>query len=411
MDSILQNYITYINKNTFEQGTKDFLSHRCRFIGGSENYKATHTLSSKKQVLKNKLGLGYNLAGVPAIGWGNMHENTTRKISELLLNCTIREANGSIKHKNGINAYSPDGIGVVRLSKKSCKYIVERTGMHITRNLKSFISYLSIHPSEIIDKYGPEVICLFEFKTPYTRKLKNVFDKNEYSRQILVGLDTIDISILGIFVECDIKECLPDQLWFNKEYNHNGNSNSFYPEPPNIIGCSFLYPISDIAEMIDSCNNYLYGDIVDNIRVIPEEDFTLITGPIFVKENNSISLNEFGFIESCKFLDDPMIAEIKTLIRLIKLLKINQDIILEFYEQLTEIISEYIIGFEYWKLMKSQFFLFPKIPGIVDLWKEECKELIDFVNVNKGLELDVIEENINQFKSKFFNKRGETKKF
>jgi len=418
MDLILQNYIRYINKNTFEQGTKDFLEHRRRFIGGSENFKATHILSTKKRILENKLGLGYNLEGVPAIGWGNMHENTTRKISELLLNCTIREANGSIKHKNGVNAYSPDGIGVVRLSKKSCKYIKDKIHLRtkITRNLKSFISYLAIHPSEIIDKDGPEIICLFEFKTPYTRKIENVFKDNNYSRQILVGLDTIDICMLGIFVECDIKECLPDQLWFNKEYTHPGNSNSFYSSPPSIIGCSFLYPISDVAEIIDSCNNYIYQDIIDGVRVVPEKDFTLITGPIFIKEklnevSSKIILDEFGFIKSCKFLNEPEIAEIETLIKLVNIVDINQEVILSFYEQITEIISPFVIGFEYWKLMKYQFFLFPKIPGIVDLWEDECRELIDFIEQNKDLELDLIAENIKNFKSKFFNKKGETKKF
>lgn len=165
-------------------------------IGGSEvstvlglnPYKKVHSLIAEKTGLAD-----VEFKGNIATRWGNLFESVTRDYTVLVLqmesdngDCPIQET-GSLEGVVERQRYSPDGIGIVKLS----------TGQG---NQDYFL-------------------VLFEFKAPL-RSVPDMRVPKHYMPQIQTGLVSIPIAETGLFVNNMYRKCALKDLNFGMEYDH-----------------------------------------------------------------------------------------------------------------------------------------------------------------------------------------------
>ena len=238
LESLIRGFVKMTNYNTFKQNTPEWMANRRHTIGSSELQEATGTEKQKEKIIERKLGLAQDVSHIKAIMWGNVVEQTTLRVTSLLLGQNIYNINGSIVNKktkdaNGrpINSDSPDGLGGVliptsiwhmaqpidvrqlsifgntRFSRSAKK---EEYKMIVTSLLSGESEYfdteeeLLTFPPYVVPTVNDqelELVAHYEFKSPVSRTLKKGEMSDNYLFQKLSGLDTIDICNVGIFSE------------------------------------------------------------------------------------------------------------------------------------------------------------------------------------------------------------------
>jgi len=264
---LLSSYLHTVNVLPKQNGNQ-WQTNRCRSIGCSEIHLSQGTLNQVKTLIKNKTGCGVPLNYLSSINWGNHYEDDTRRFTEQMFNCKIYTPSGSIPSNNN-RSCSPDGLGIVIVPKEFCKEIYNPKHIQLYDhskiqnnntiiNLETFQKYYIHHHTN--NEYKP-LICLFEFKSPWSRQLSNKV-KPEYTKQVLGGLDIIGITSLGIFSECVFRSCILSDLSFTTTYNtdiHNKDDGIYNDITPYMIGMK-LYMIGEnyIENYIANCNKARY---------------------------------------------------------------------------------------------------------------------------------------------------------
>ena len=186
----LDKYISSLTAAPAQRST-EWYSLRQASIGGSEiaTILGTNPYSNLKNMILEKIGVK-SFSGSNATRWGSLFENVTKRFTEILFTCNIKET-GSIEGVIKQQRYSPDGLAVVRLLNEDNEY----------------------------EYY----IALFEFKSPYSSAPPGSIPKH-YIAQVQTGLLSIPLADFAIFVNNSYRKCALKDLSFNSVYDRNYHS-------------------------------------------------------------------------------------------------------------------------------------------------------------------------------------------
>lgn len=229
------------NGKTYKQGSDTHLELRRNYIGCSELYKAIGTLNMVKGIIKNKI-CPQPLNILPVTHGLHFEDNCEEFLGYILNNKRIYKAPGSILNPNIPNiACSPDGMGYLNVSafktykklKKGIEYVsISYSAPNRDELLNAFRSNLIspsiLSPSIEGEKEGEnesenEQPCLFEYKSPFSRRLKDGYISLDYEHQIQGGMQILGICEYACFFEGVFKLCSLDQLFGDWCYDMNYN--------------------------------------------------------------------------------------------------------------------------------------------------------------------------------------------
>lgn len=228
LNQALRNYISILNMDTAEPNTERWHRERSFTIGCSELYNVSGTANQVQTLLNRKRGMSVDLSRHRAVIWGNLFESSSKLVTEIILDTTIYNVNGSIKHTNIINSCSPDGIGIIKIPVRIWHKLMPANVQHFIKKGKRFSidAKLLIKPA-IIGGYDSwsegvwqpptitqdnhlemlEILALFEFKSPFSRVMEHTKIKPDYLFQVLGGTEIISCTKIGAFVEVWFSEC------------------------------------------------------------------------------------------------------------------------------------------------------------------------------------------------------------
>jgi hypothetical protein len=336
--------------------------------------------------------------------WGHIFEDTCRSVTQVLLNCNVHEAPGSIRSADGYISCSPDGIGIVRIPHKLIGRELKVADLKISRNkydfsnvvnfaepLKQYRRYQRINNSEG-DKYSALVeqmyynsIALFEFKSPYSRVLTNVVPQ-EYCYQVLCGLNVMSICKIGVYSESRFVTCLADQLDFSDSYlNFNTGgvdlSLEFHSREPFMVGCKF----------------YVFGDVSREVR--DSMGFTRIRNKFELMSITAVlePVKDFQCIDCC-FIRDDIYSSSRLLINfynnISKYCEVDFDTLAATYwtyqtdgdiSPLADLIrGPNVFAIQYWKLMDNRIAYFTRIADFAESQLPGAIEVVESVKLLAG---------------------------
>lgn len=404
------NLVKFFVSNSYRSSSVKNIGDRTKTIGGSEIFAACcSTPVSTRNVIKNKVGLGSSTFGGASIIHGNIYEATTMKIAMLELNCIIVEPNGGYKiNQYEHNSYSADGVGTVMVNRRVfdwflAKSCVNEKDIYAKANLggKKSNEYKNYIPA-IPHNMGGNIPMnlLFELKSTYTRVLDDTV-KKEYCHQILTGLDIIREAAGGIFVQCDIKPC--DKYDFSDDYHNKFGETllSSYEKEPTLLGKKYFIGLTENYRREDSVK-------LETFRVNDQGmahyanygvDYTSIDAPVFYMRDDVLIMDEFEFLKSLKDIKDhynttkdlriqieeaegPLLVMIEEAASAIMAAE-SDDLtkIGEFYDKLDVFFYDNLSAFAQnpWKLLKSEYHLFPSLKGFCSMYSDKCTDIIKAV--------------------------------
>lgn len=247
------------NGKTYKPGSDTHLELRRRYIGCSELYKANGTINMVRTIIKNKLyPLPLNI--LPVTHGLHFEDNCEEFLGLILNNKRIYKAPGSILNPSIPNiACSPDGLGYLNVSefnkykkyKKGIEYVsISNSAPNRDELLAAFHS--SSSPSiegeegnECEKGENKEEPCLFEYKSPFSRKLKDGYISQDYEYQIQGGMQILDICEYACFFEGVFKLCSLDQLFGTWCYDMNYNIYESLEDAKEIAKGIKLYFLKD----------------------------------------------------------------------------------------------------------------------------------------------------------------------
>lgn len=394
----LMNYYSVIYP---KQGSVEAMANRCKTIGCSEIHKVNHTKNSKMEVLKSKLGLTKSPKVVPLI-WGHNFEDTCKVATELLFDCEILTAPGSIRSNDNYISCSPDGIGVVRVPHtyakkktikltdipcKRLKYDFSKV-VNFTDPIKQYERFRRINNSpsdrysKLVDQIYFDAVALFEFKSPISRKLSGEIPQG-YCYQVLAGLNVMSVCDIGIYSESRFVCCNRQQLDFDCKHvdmdtGKPDDSLEFYTIVPFMIGCKF-YVFDGVPEDIRS--------LVNVHEVISKYDILQL--------NNNIEVTRDYYCIDCCFIRNDDYSSRSLLNKfyniLSKVMNVDFDQLSDAYwcfhnnrniEPLLNLVKHKdIFAVQYWKLMDNQVAYFRPIEDFIDRNLEGAIDVINSVNL------------------------------
>jgi len=364
----------------WENGIRQCEPNKERFnsVGRSEFYKITGSNNAKRDVVMKKT-FSKHINTVPT-SFGNIFEMSTQHICEILLNCEVCEMPASYKnHDDPYNSASLDGMGLVSIGPRTLKMIVNNfcAKKLDKKKLRRACLHIPISETDIGTGSLCKVPVLFEFKTPFSRKINGKICP-DYRFQVMSGLHMFPICKLGIFFEAEIKCCLEEHLWFNNlHYTDDFYVSESVEKNIFFICMKFLFS----TENYKSSKPFYHHNVVrkctnpDWIRLNFYEDYYAVDGPIFRKNNNIIEI-----IHSTEMLNiynyKPMLPNV-----------LNQENILKFYMELGSSLCSFTTCFAYipWKVINYNFAIFNPYPGFCDLWKDEVKSVIECVRIARKI--------------------------
>ena len=200
-----------------KQDTNEWLRARKRTIGGSEmaTIQGKGYFSSIPKLIAEKIGIIPRRRSIQ-MQWGKLFEPNICAYVETDFDTKILAQDLFIPGKFPTQSYSPDGLGVVEL-----EFSYEHRGQKHT--------------------YHRWVTALFEFKTPYSRQVKdNGTIPDYYESQVKAGLDTIDLSEIGIYAEAMFRKCEWTDIGFNCLYDKSLTPRDTIRDASNVIAYGFV---------------------------------------------------------------------------------------------------------------------------------------------------------------------------
>lgn len=267
------------NGRSYKPGSDLHLELRRNYVGCSELYKAINTLNMAKTVIKNKINAqGLNV--LPVTHGVHFEDNCEEYLKYLLKNERIYKAPGSITNSKLPNiACSPDALGYLNISNfekyKKLKKGIEYVSIpYNSPMLEELISAFSSSPNCKLGENNlqlgeKEVPCLFEYKSPFSRKLKDGYISLDYEYQIQGGMQVIDMCEYACFFESVFKLCSIGQLFGTWCYDMNYTLYECLEEATELakgVKLYFLKPEffnrkdinSRLVNMLDDFNNPVY---------------------------------------------------------------------------------------------------------------------------------------------------------
>jgi S-adenosylmethionine/arginine decarboxylase-like enzyme len=185
------------NKHLPEQGTDEWLMSRKLTFGGSEMSQLLecNPYGGVKDLMASKIGL-LPFSGNLYTRWGNMFEACTEDFTSIIFDTKLYFT-GSLPGKIKNQAYSPDGLSVVKLICETSKGDKERY-----------------------------FIVLFEFKAPFSTIPCGEMVKH-YMPQVQTGLATIDIADCAIFVNNMYRRTRLKDFKYNATYDTKFHTGDF----------------------------------------------------------------------------------------------------------------------------------------------------------------------------------------
>jgi hypothetical protein len=208
------------NGRNYKPGSDTHLNLRRNYIGCSELYKATGTINMVKNIIKGKL-IPQQLNILPVTHGIHFEDNCEEYLKHILKNNRIYKAPGSILNQKLPNiACSPDGLGYINVENFDKYKVVKKNIEYVS------IRYNSLEFNEMIQSFSSkdndvEVPCLFEYKSPFSRKIKNGYISLDYEYQIQGGMQVVDICQYACFFESVFKLCSLGQLFCDWCYDMN----------------------------------------------------------------------------------------------------------------------------------------------------------------------------------------------
>ena len=397
-----------------QQGSEEAMKRRALTVGCSEISKANSTKADKLALIKNKLGL-IKQAKAISLAWGHIFEDSCRLATEVLLDCTVYNAPGSIRHKNGFISCSPDGVGVVRVPHS----VVNRPPIHVRdlgiarggkynfdsvvdfeESLTHYQRYRKINNGMTDDSYSNKVntiyhdrIALFEFKSPISRGLiKEV--PYQYSFQVLAGMNVVDICEYGVYSESRFVCCSKEQFGFNDEHidfdsGEIDTSLLFHGITPFMIGCKF----------------FIYKDTVDN-DLRDELGFTCVEcrSNLHYIENSISAVVDYYCIDCCFVANDEyssrrLLIDLYTKLRDIPVTCSFDELAKAYYTYvyhqdisplITLMVRTYrgktkdMFAIQLWKLMSNQIVYFNRVIDFADNQLAGAIDVIESVKMLNG---------------------------
>lgn len=232
IDKMMRRHIEFLNSGTFKQNSTEWTNSRRYSVGCSELYDACSTPKMRQNLVQRKINSTGNLNHLRPIIWGNVFESSARLVASLIFNTTIHEFNGGIKHKNGVNTCSPDGVGLIRLPLSMVSRIFNR---HVSQYAKykysgdtEIFRLNSVeciipgprmrHAVAVDNSWQPpvmtaanycdemELVALFEFKCPFSKEPQHTKIHEPYLFQVLGGTEIMHVSLIGLLFECWFSE-------------------------------------------------------------------------------------------------------------------------------------------------------------------------------------------------------------
>lgn len=409
MESFLKVLIKFYGAQCYKQNTIEWLNNRVNSIGCSELRKAVNTLNNKALIVKTKIDIeNNNLDHVDAIVWGKIFENSVKRVTEIILNCDINDAPGSIKNTNKYVTCSPDGLGVLPIKAKIAKKMIKGINVSelgisrgeflfstiIDQSSATEIIKMNSEIEKTIDKgytivdFLPKMYALFEFKAPITRKLERNKIPPEYIYQVLGGLNVINFCSMGVFSECKFKLCKPDQFGFNPSFipatNNDEKQSQYTNTKITVIGIKIIVNKDPTFEQ--EANKQLLHSVYDMkqlINTIFIENMEIVDLPIFkdYKNRNLTSLNHF--IDSASNIVDDF--------------QINTDLfwgflngeneITEFIDNLFE--NKQIVACCLWKLVDCNVMFVKKVNDFLKFLEPDLRDVTESIKlINENIAKD-----------------------
>lgn len=396
MESIISNLI---NKHIkpYKQGSDNHLEFRREHIGCSELRKAIGTLNMVKTIIKNKLN-PQSLNILP-ITHGVHFEDNCEEYIKHILNTNIYKAPASITNNKYPNlACSPDGIGLLKTCNFDKHKITTKKGFEmvsITPNNQDILKDFIFDDNEVMQSNNEATqdnneatqsnksICLFEYKSPYSREIKQYYISDDYQYQILGGMQILDICEYSCFFEAIYKQCSLGDLFTNDIYDYNYMIYSEYNKPAaNILAKGIkLYFINNEIYT----KNYIYNRLISLYNDHYEHPFYEYLGIDFGKESYYkdifVGLNESMY----KIINIPMFY-----LRDGEYYNSNGQILDKDY--IIDIIKSYqnnkdgdfsYIGFTSWKMYDYQIIIEKKKDIIFEKELNRCNSIMECINILK----------------------------
>lgn len=282
IDKYLENFIGP------KQGSDEWYTAREVTIGGSEmsTLLGINPFNTLYNLVGRKIGIKANDWSVK-MQWGNLFEPLIMKYTEYEFDTVIKGHDVFITGVYPGQSYSPDGLGVVNLT------FVKEVLVDCAPD-----DSLGVPKKEFKDiEYNSHAIALFEFKCPYSRLPRNKIPEY-YIPQVLTGLDTIQISDIGIYAEAQFRRCTLNQLDYSPEYSRKYTPRDLKTRKYTPLDIGFvIFKLADVnyyTEIISEYSEYGYEllDFKKHAYQSPFDDSDLCTG-----SSLNIDIPDFGEAE------------------------------------------------------------------------------------------------------------------
>lgn len=224
--------------------------------------------TSSLDIILGKIGAKPRTRSV-AMQWGKLFEFVICGYVEYVYDTKMEAQDLFVKGRPG-QSYSPDGLAIVELEHtysaiEAVADEYDRFGVEKTQHVER--TYRDYH------------IVLFEFKCPYSRQIGS--DGNIpscYLPQVKAGLDTIDITDIGIYAEAMFRKCEWTDIGFNNSYHamSTGDTKRAFNE---VLAYGFVLFYSDNRQANGQANAQAYQrdqELEALASVIEKEDYAVL---------------------------------------------------------------------------------------------------------------------------------------
>ncbi len=206
-NQILEEFINKY-KDLPKQGSQEWLNQRKFTVGGSQiaTLMGINKYENMRSFARSKSNF-YSFKKEAPLWFGNLMEPCIEQYVEIEFGSKPIETGSLPCSFNKHLSYSPDGICVVK-----------RQNLY-SLSSKEEIEDAVVYSENIAD--NKDIIVLFEFKSPFMRKIIKGDIPKYYRPQPLLGMEIIDIAEISVFIECVFRFCSYKDLYNNKySYYH-----------------------------------------------------------------------------------------------------------------------------------------------------------------------------------------------
>ena len=370
LQTVVNEYVNVIQSNGISQHDIKWHEAKQDTIGGSQlaTVQRANPYSTISSVIREKSGIDRRTDPGIKAHWGSLLESMLKRYVELANNIEIAGSNIFIAGKEGSHtSYSPDGLGVVDMSK---------------------FNFIMNTEASMTTTHGIEV-ALFEFKCLYNR-VPNKRIPKYYIPQVKMGLDMIDIATTGIFIEAVFRRCPWNNLGNNNAFDRELVTTPVPSKTPSPLAMGFVGFYFDTSEHI-RCS---YEDsLLEDINSPGYLSQAHIEETIFALND----MYEDEYLVNDEIINDLAVSSEDLFTLLMKCYRMGiikvwySDVVLgpsdyDNKRKLNDELATYTLfmqkdanvnyGVMGWKLFSCDYHRVDKEPGYISLWQEHIDDVI-----------------------------------